>query len=184
MFRTQKRIEAGEALEGRRAAFTFTCSPWDLTVNEAGEVLPVIGRISHEKGLDGCRSTGPLPDDVDEDGAILNALKNPGRRVIPHDFKVRAFGHERAGYIGNEDGKPMKATEGEWWNDAWTRITWEAGRPTTTIDPDGWLDFHRRVLAWMCPDGLTPSMISAAEKSAGMPAGPGGKPRPAKGRKE
>jgi len=176
-YRLQKKIQAGTALRGRKPDFTFTASPLDLCVLPSGEIVPYLGVITHEKGFCGAKSTGPKPDDVDEDGAIVNAMKSPGRIVIPHDIVVLAWGKERKGYSGDADNQPLSGSEGEWWNDAWTRITWEDGQPSTEVDAAGYLDFHRRVLAIICPRGLTKNQIQAAEKRSGLVAGPDGKAR-------
>lgn len=167
----------GAALKGYRPAFTFTASPWDLGVREDGEVLPVLGIVIHEKGLGGCRGTGPLSSDVDETGALVNAQRD-GRLLIDHDIECVAWGKTRRGYLGDADSKPLQAQGGEYWLDAWTRITWQADEPVSEIDREGYLDFHRRVLAVICPGGPTPAQIARAEARSRLTAGPGGKARP------
>jgi hypothetical protein len=178
-WRDQQRQATGEAIPGYKPAFTFTFHPWDLFVREDGEVLPILGMVIHEKGLGGCRATGPTTDDVDEDPALLNAGKS-GRMVVPHDIRVRAFGEERVGYLGDKDQRPLKAAGGNYWLDAWTRITWLHGEPQYNVDADGYLDFHRRVLARFLPEGLDSAQIQRAETRSGRKAGPNGKPFPAK----
>lgn len=177
MWRAKHKQRTGTALKGRKPAFTFTASPWDLTVREDGEVVPCLGIVQHEKALDGVRSTGKGVDDVDEDPAIDNARKS-GRIPIPHEIEVEAFGKVRVGYMGDESMKPEIGSEGEYWLDAWTRIEWLHGKPVFRTDPKGYLDFHRRVLAFICPEGLTDDLIRAAEVRARMKAGPNGKPHP------
>ena len=179
MWAAKHRQKTGKGLTGRRAAFTFTASPWDLTVTDEGEVLPCIGMVSHEKGLDGVKSTGPGVDDVDEDNAVDNAKKS-GRIPIPHEIEVVAFGVKRVGYMGDQDMRPQHGSEGQYWLDAWTRVDWLHGRPVFRTDPDGWQDFHRRVLDFICPQGLTDDLITAAETRTGLRAGPNGKARKAK----
>jgi len=173
--------QSGGGLKGRKPAFTYTASPRRLTVLESGEVIPVIGMITHEKGLDGCRSTGPGPDDVEEGGAITNATVISRLIIVPHDIKVRAFGEERVGYLGHTIGtlqqQPYRGSDGDWWADAWTRLTWDYEDPVWEIDADGYLDFHRRVLKYICPQGLSDAQIKRAERISGNTAGPKGKPR-------
>jgi hypothetical protein len=168
----------GEALKGYRASFHFSASPWSLAVQPSGEVLPCLGIIIHEKGLDGSRGTGPGPNDVDETGALLNANRANRTVIEPDGITVMAFGKERLGYIGDEKCEPIKSQGGKYWLDAWTRLTWLHNEPHFEIDRDGYLDFHRRVLALICPNGLEPAQIQKAEARSGISAGPGGKPFP------
>lgn len=176
MFRAAKKQEQGLGLPGRKQAFTFTASPRDLTVLDSGEVVPHLGIVIHEKGLDGCTSTGLGVDDVDETGALGNASRSQ-RIPIPHDIEVVAFGAKRRDYLGDEKGQCLKAAEGEWWDDAWTRRTFTATDVDVKIDREGYLEFHRQVLKLILPRGLTPAHIAAAEKASGLPAGPNGKAR-------
>lgn len=173
---TRHKQATGAALKGYKPAFTFTASPWDLVVREDGEVLPALGIVIHEKGLGGCRSTGPASSDVDETGAVVNAQRD-GRTIIDHDIEVVAWGETRIGYLGDADSKPIQAQGGEYWLDAWTRITWQADEPISEIDPEGYLDFHRRVLAVICPGGPTRAQIARAESRSRLKAGSGGKAR-------
>jgi hypothetical protein len=168
----------GAALKGHKAAFHFTAHPWDLVVLPSGEVLPVLGIVTHEKGLDGCRSTGPGASDVDEAGALLNATRASRTIIEPDAIEVLAWGKVRKGYLGNENMEPIKAQGGDYWLDAWTRLTWNHNEPHFSVDAEGYLDFHRRVLAIVCPNGLTTAQIEKAEARSGIKAGPGGAPFP------
>ena len=176
MFRAAKKQEQGRGLIGRKQAFTFTAGRHDLFVRPDGEVLPHLGAVLHEKGLWGCTSTGQGVDDVDETGAIGNASRS-NRVAISHDIEVRAFDKTRTDYLGNESGECLHASEGEWWDDAWTRRTFTAAGMTVEIDTDGYLDFHRRVLKILFPRGLSAADIAAAEKASDIPAGPEGRAR-------
>jgi len=168
-WKARREQQTGGGLKGSRPRFIYTVSPWDMQLLPDGSVVPCLGVIWEIAGLDGARME--RDGSVSTIGAEVNAARD-GRTLVPHDIVVKAWGEEREGYIGHTlgglDGSPHRGDEGPYWLDAWTRPRFVHGRPRFEFDHEGWHDFLKRLMTWLCPEGPDDEQIEIARLRAGL----------------
>lgn len=145
---------------GSTHAWTYEVSPEDLGCM-FGEVLPILRRATHKPGNSGNGKT------LGRGEGARARMAGRGYVEVPHDLEVIAWGHTRHGYMVPHD-TPIPGADGKTkrtWTDAWCRPV-QVGRTIRyEYDTDGRLDFHRRCLALIAPDGLSAIQIDIATRA-------------------
>jgi hypothetical protein len=123
-------------IPGSAAPWHFCCS-LDMLQMVDGEYLPDLPPIPHLEGVNGALGPG-------QPGTALEKARAKGRVVIPHSFRVQAWGAEVGGYLTRSEG-----TGGDYYHDVWHRPHIVGTRVFWDFDAAGWLDFRRRALRFL-----------------------------------
>lgn len=142
--------------------------PWDYMVSPmvlhcmSGFIVPQLAKVPRTPGLNGNGR------DKTGQGAVAKQA-TMGFRAVPHDFECIAWGEQRASDFSNyieqyrehdPDGKVIKTYHVE----PWKRLRMLGHVMVTDFDAEGWLDFHKRLMDWLCPAGLDPAQIEAGTR--------------------
>jgi len=143
---------------GWRYDFSYTVSPWDLSVTPDGVLVAQVCIAEARPGVNGVHES---PQHRATKSPAVRIHEDSGRDEVDDRIEVVAFGEKRKGYCVRYDptqGAPQ-------FLDAWTRPKWEHGEYCPEIDAAGYRAFLAQLAAAMDP---TPSQIARAERQAGV----------------
>lgn len=156
------RAQAGAIKLGRsNDGWTYLANPMALQCLH-GHIVPMLSKSYDTPGLNGNGR------DKTGNGAIAR-MATEGYKAVPHDFECVAWGEQRAGEISNyldryEERDPDGKVVHVWHQEPWIRLRMLGHMMVRDFDAEGWLDFHQRVMAWLCPEGLDPAQIDVATR--------------------
>jgi len=142
--------------------FLLSVSGWDLGRDKAGEViaLPSVHVLVPGYSRVYAVADGPVTTDLE-----IADIQARGRKLVPEDFPVVAFGKKCSGYLAEpyrpttEKGQDLPPQ----YHDVWTRWALVDGRWVREVDAEGYGKFLRDLATWLKPTSHQLDALAAQE---------------------